>query len=408
MNVFFRNARGNLTVGASDINRERDEYQVSKGKNPMFWPHPVLTCRLQNTKTPDMVYVLDFLGKNFDFDHFILPFDAFIRMHHVSCVSSRPLLGMLPHWYHSSQLGLMACRDHVARQWFERTRPFFEEFFPQYEGPGQLTKLKDTAFKNKVETYIAFTEHILKASVQAVRNSRNYRLYFHHDPNPYGHEHTIGVTVHKGQVDLYSRIWISDAVYDLIIKSFHLENKKLTVGSETRRLVTMWIDRLLKHGQKHPYNAPELLGEHLAKHYNLSGNVTAEDCDPKVATWLIWNGIPEEEFNTFYSFCGRMLESMHLSACGVHQTFGNFPSPKAVIENLPLDEVLRRNIQNLPVGNKMGDLLGRQSERGGEALTDITIQELRRFVAIGSRATARAAAQAKNVEQSSKGKKRSE
>ncbi|KAF6830266.1 mynd finger [Colletotrichum plurivorum] len=417
MNVFFRNVKNDITVGASDISRENGQYQASKGKDAMFWPRPILLCRIKCSETTNILYVLDFLGANLGFEHYVVPFEAFAKKRLVSCVSTRSIQKLVPHWYPRSQLGLIACRDYVARSWLDATSAFFKKRFPHYKIPGVLAKLKHDVFQKYLVEYLNATNDMLQASTQAIRATGSYRLYLHHNPNPYGHEHMVGVTASKEEVELYKNIWVSDAAYDITIGRFSSANKTLSVGSETRRLVAMWIDRLVKYGQKHRYDAPKLLGQNLANHYNLSGTTSLEECREIEATYLIWSGIPKEELDSFYSIVERMRENLRLSdgTLPVQSTGEGFVTPEAMFNSfkqLPIDDVVRQKLRDISSNTKMSDLMGRAGVKGGEAMADLTIQEVRRFIQIGAVATTHSAAYfqdlQQNLQQSCKGKERSD
>ncbi|KAL0935930.1 mitochondrial 54S ribosomal uL10m domain-containing protein [Colletotrichum truncatum] len=307
MDVFIRNAGDWITSTSSDACRETDDLQVSKGKDPMFWPQPILSCRLKGSNPKRDVFVIDLACLRFGFEHLVLPFDVFVKTRHASCVGSRQLHDMAPHWSPRAQKGLITCRDLVAYRWGEYIKEYFAEHFPKYKIPGQLAKLKNDSFEKHAGEFMSMTSKALGEALAAIQGLGVHRQYLYHEPNPYAHEFTIGVTDDKEEVKLYENIWMTESEHSVIMGKISEQNKKLPVGSETRRLVGLWINRLMKHGLKHPFDAPRFLGPRLAKHYNIMGSFPWEECRAIETSWMQWNGITKEDVMRFYSICDRVM-----------------------------------------------------------------------------------------------------
>ncbi|EFQ36042.1 MYND finger [Colletotrichum graminicola M1.001] len=308
MEFFIRNATS-ISALASDTCREGLQIQIAKGKDPMFWPHPVLTCRLKGSSSrPGDVFVIDLLSEKFGFADVVLPFTAFIESRYVSCASSTIIQNMEPHWYPPYQKGLVTCRDTVSSAWADCINKYFANFCPNLKGPWQVACLKEDKWSEKARGIMAVSDIIFKDITDCIRQQDIYRQYLVHDPNPYSHEFSIGVTSSQEECDLYKNIWMKRSTYDIIIKDDLVEqHKKLPPGSEARRLTALWTDRLSKHGKRASFDSVALLGRRVAKHYGICTDHTADEYRELEKAWLLYSGIPEADIDMFYDRCVEMF-----------------------------------------------------------------------------------------------------
>ncbi|KAK1976873.1 MYND finger [Colletotrichum cereale] len=304
--VFIRNATS-ISSLASDTCREGLKIQLAKGKDPMFWPHPVLNCRLKGSN-PDDIFIVDLLGDKFGFSEIVLPFAAFIESRHASCVSSTFLKNMAPHWCPPGQKGLVTCRDTVSYTWVECIKNFLVKLGPNLKGVWQVARLKEDKWNEKAREIMTVSDGIFRDVTDRIRQQGIYRQYLVHDPNPYSHEFSIGVTNGQEECDLYKNIWMDGRTYDIIIKDDLVEqHKKLPPGSEALRLTALWVDRLAKHGQRAPFDSLALLGRRVAKHYCICAVHTADEYRQMETAWLLYSGIPEADIEMFYDKCESMF-----------------------------------------------------------------------------------------------------
>ncbi|KAK1999574.1 MYND finger [Colletotrichum falcatum] len=305
MEVFIRNATSISTL-ASDTCREGLQIQIAKGRDPMFWPHPVLSCRLKGSK-PDDVFVIDLLGDKFGFTDIVLPFTAFIESRHASCVSSTIMKNMDPHWYPPYQRGLLICRDTVAYGWAGCIKSYFAKHCPNLKGPWQVARLKEDKWSEKARDIMSVSDIIFKDVTDRIRGQGIYRQYLVQEPNPYSNEFIIGVTNSQEECDLYKNIWMDRATYDIIIKDdLGEKHKKLRPGSEALRLTALWYTRLVRHSQRAAFDSVALLGPRVAKHYCICTRHTAAEYRELETAWLLYSGIPEADIQMFYDKCEKM------------------------------------------------------------------------------------------------------
>ncbi|KAK2016731.1 MYND finger [Colletotrichum eremochloae] len=329
--VFIRNATS-ISALTSDTCREGLQIQIAKGKDPMFWPHPVLNCRLKGSK-PDDVFVIDLLGDKFGFAEVVLPFTAYIESRHVSCASSTVMKNMKPHWYPPAQKGIITCRDSVSHSWADCIMAYFSKSCPKLKGPWQVAHLKEDKWSEKARDIMGATDIIFKEITDGIRRQNIYRQYLVQDPNPYSHEFSIGVTNSQKECDVYKNIWMDRGTYDVIIKDDLLEqHKKLPPGSESLRLTALWIDRLVKYGQKAPFDSIALLGERLAKHYCICASHTGGEYRQMESAWLLHNGIPEASIDMFYE---KLFDNlMDIEPLVKTAVFGPTMTPEAAFDSL--------------------------------------------------------------------------
>ncbi|KAK2026025.1 MYND finger [Colletotrichum zoysiae] len=307
--VFIRNATS-ISALASDTCREGLQIQIAKGKDPMFWPHPVLSCRLKGSK-PDDVFIIDLLGDKFGFDDIVLPFTAFIKSRHVSCVSSTVINNMAPHWYPLEQKGLVTCRDTVADTWRDCIKTYFAKFCPKLKGPWQAARLKEDKWNEKARDIMTVSDIIFKDITDRIRRKGIHRQYLVRDPNPYSHEFSIGVTSSQEACDVFKNIWMDRTAYNVVIKDEIAEhNKKLPPGSEALRLTALWVGRLVKHGRRNAFDSIAVLGPRVAKHYCICVTHTQEEYHGMERAWLLYSGMREADVEMFYDKCGDMFRDI--------------------------------------------------------------------------------------------------
>ncbi|KZL85697.1 mynd finger [Colletotrichum incanum] len=329
--VFIRNAK-NISALASDTCREGLQIQITKGKDPMFWPHPVLNCRLKGSD-PDDIYIIDLLGDKFGFTDIVLPFASFIKSRHASCISSTVMKDMAPHWYPPSQMGLITCRDTVSFTWAECIKTYFAKYSPKLKGPWQVARLREHKWNEKARDIMTISDVIFKDITDRIRRQDIYRQYLVLDPNPYSHEFGIGVTSIQDECDLYKNIWMDRRTYDIIIKDDLVEqHKKLPSGSETLRLTALWTDRLTKHGQRAPFDSVKLLGRRAAKHFCICTSHSADEYREMETAWLMYSGIPAADIEVFYKQCERMFGDLMRTGPVSPELFRNLMLPEGAFE----------------------------------------------------------------------------
>ncbi|WYZ35229.1 hypothetical protein EsH8_I_001505 [Colletotrichum jinshuiense] len=329
--VFIRNAKS-IAVLSSDIYREGFRIQVAKGKDPMFWPHPVLNCRLKGSK-PDDIFIIDLLGEKFGFEERILPFDVFIKTRHASCVSSRVLRDMPPHWSPRGQEGLITCRDLVAFAWVKGMKEYFAKHLPRLQGLWQVAKLKEDKWNANARLVLALTNSIFEDNAKKIRDQDVHRLYLVHNPNPYSHEFAIGVTNDADECELYKNIWMDRRTYDVVVKNkLSEQNQILSPGSETLRLVALWVDRVKKYGQKHPFNSVKLLSPQMARHHNICATHTQEEYRAMEKAWLTHSGIAKEDIDRFYRKCDQIFGNLLQIGPVTPERFCNFMVPLSAFD----------------------------------------------------------------------------
>ncbi|OHF00827.1 MYND finger [Colletotrichum orchidophilum] len=304
MQMFVRNAN-TVTSFASDRCREGPIIHTSKGKDPMFWPHPVLNCRLKGS---DDLFIIDLLGAKFGFADVILPGEPWVKARLAYCVSSTVLKNMKPHWYPREQEGLISCRDEVAYLWKECIKTYISSKWPNIQGPFALSHLKEQLFRERTHSVMLYSDVIFKEATDRIRDEGIYRQFLVHDPNPYSHEFRIGVTDSQEECDLYKEIWMDRRAYDIIIKNkLSEQNQLLPPGSETLRLTALWVDRLRKYGEKNRFDSVKLLGPCIAKHYNIRAAHSSEE-DREVSTaWLMHHGISKSAADKFFEQCKAIV-----------------------------------------------------------------------------------------------------
>ncbi|KAK6227589.1 MYND finger protein [Colletotrichum tabaci] len=305
--VYVRNANS-ITSLAANMCREGLQLQIAKGKDPMFWPHPVLNCRLKGSN-PDDIYIIDLLGDKFGFKDIVLPFAAFIKSRHASCVSSTVLRGMPPHWFPAEQKGLVACRDTVSFTWAECIKTYFSIHHPTIKGAWQVPRLTEEKFHEKAAAVMAVSDRILQDITNRLREQDVFRQYLVIDPNPYSHEFGLGVTHNQEECDVYENIWMDRRTYDVIIKDeLVARHKTLRAGSETLRLAALWVDRLRKHSQRGaPFDSAKILGGRAAKHFGVGASHSAGEFRKMERAWLTHSGIAPAHIDIFYKQCDRVF-----------------------------------------------------------------------------------------------------
>ncbi|KAI8190050.1 hypothetical protein KHU50_011347 [Colletotrichum sp. SAR 10_65] len=343
MTVLSRNA-GWIASTAGDISRETNEFQTSKGKDPMFWPRPILSCHIRGVPTEEGVYVIDLLGSKVGHEHIVLPYDAYVKSRHVSCLSSVPLYPTerwVPHPYPVEQKGLIVTRDGISEALRSSIMRYFTQHWADMKGPGHLAKLKDEPYDVYLQHFLKLTDKILEDATAKSRAAGHCQRYLHHDPNPYSHEYTIGMTWREAEVSVYKNVWMKANAHKTIMGTISEQNKRLPAGSETRRLVLMWIDRLVKHRQKHPFDAADILGLKLSKHYNLAGDFGVEETRAIESSFLQWSGVPKREVERFFTFCEEMLGGNKLNGPITPELFRTLTSPNGAMDfmkNMTPDE----------------------------------------------------------------------
>ncbi|KAK2771998.1 mynd finger [Colletotrichum kahawae] len=343
MTVLTRNA-GWIASTAGDLSRETDEFHTSKGKDPMFWPRPILSCHIRGVSTEEGVYVIDLLGSKVGHEHLVLPYDAYVKSRHVSCLSSVPLYPTerwIPHRYPIEQKGLVVTRDSIAEALRSSIMKYFAQHWAEMKGPGHLAKLKKEPYDVYVKHLLALTNGILEDATAKSRAAGHCQQYLHHDPNPYSHEYTIGMTWREAENTLYKNIWMKADTHETIMGTISEQNKRLPAGSETRRLVRMWIDRLVKHRQNHPFDAADILGSKLSKYYNLFGDFGLEETRAIESSFLQWSGVPKREVERFFTFCEQMLGGKRMDGPIPLELLRTLASPGGALEflkNMTQDE----------------------------------------------------------------------
>ncbi|KAI8315753.1 hypothetical protein K4K59_000688 [Colletotrichum sp. SAR11_240] len=343
MTVLSRNAEW-IASTAGDISRETNEFQTSKGKDPMFWPRPILSCHIRGVSTEEGVYVIDLLGSKVGHDHIVLPYDAYVKSRHVSCLASVPLYPTerwAPHPYPVEQKGLVVTRDGIAEALRSSIMRYFAQHWADMKGPGHLAKLKNEPYDVYLRHFLTLTDKILDDATAKSRAAGHCQRYLHHDPNPYSHDYTIGMTWREAEVSLYKNVWMKANAHKTILGTISEQNKRLPAGSETRRLVLMWIDRLVKHRQKHPFDAADILGSKLSKHYNLAGDFGLEETRAIESSFLQWSGVPKREVERFFTFCEKMLGGNKLDGPITPELFRTLTSPNGAMnfmKNMTPDE----------------------------------------------------------------------
>ncbi|KAI8292416.1 hypothetical protein K4K60_005976 [Colletotrichum sp. SAR11_57] len=343
MTVLSRNAEW-IASTAGDISRETNEFQTSKGKDPMFWPRPILSCHIRGASTEEGVYVIDLLGSKVGHEHIVLPYDAYVKSRHVSCLSSVPLYPTkrwVPHPYPVEQKGLVVTRDGISEALRSSIMRYFAQHWADMKGPGHLAKLKDEPYEVYLQHFLKLIDKILEDATAKSRAAGHCQRYLHHDPNPYSHEYTIGMTWREAEVSVYKNVWMKANAHKTIMGTISEQNKRLPAGSETRRLVLMWIDRLVKHRQKHPFDAADILGSKLSKHYNLAGDFGLEETRAIESSFLQWSGVPKREVERFFTFCEKMLGGNKLDGPITPELFRTLTSPNGAMDfmkNMTPDE----------------------------------------------------------------------
>lgn len=343
MTVLSRNAEW-IASTAGDISRETNEFQTSKGKDPMFWPRPILSCHIRGVSTEEGVYVIDLLGSKVGHEHIVLPYDAYVKSRHVSCLSSVPLYPTerwVPHPYPVEQKGLIVTRDGISEALRSSIMRYFAQHWADMKGPGHLAKLKDEPYDVYLQHFLKLTDKILEDATAKSRAAGHCQRYLHHDPNPYSHEYTIGMTWREAEVSVYKNVWMKANAHKTIMDTISEQNKRLPAGSETRRLVLMWIDRLVKHRQKHQFDAADILGSKLSKHYNLAGDFGLEETRAVESSFLQWSGVPKREVERFFTFCEKMLGGNNLDGPITPELFRTLTSPNGAMDfmkNMTPDE----------------------------------------------------------------------
>ncbi|CAI0651512.1 unnamed protein product [Colletotrichum noveboracense] len=343
MTVLSRNAEW-IASTAGDISRETNEFQTSKGKDPMFWPRPILSCHIRGVSTEEGVYVIDLLGSKVGHEHIVLPYDAYVKARHVSCLSSVPLYPTerwVPHPYPVERKGLIVTRDGISEALRSSIMRYFAQHWADMKGPGHLARLKDEPYDVYLQHFLKLTDKILEDATAKSRAAGHCQRYLHHDPNPYSHEYTIGMTWREAEVSVYKNVWMKANAHKTIMGTISEQNKRLPAGSETRRLVLMWIDRLVKHRQKHSFDAADILGSKLAKHYNLAGDFGLEETRAIESSFLQWSGVPKREVERFFTFCEKMLGGNKLDGPITPELFRTLTSPNGAMDfmkNMTPDE----------------------------------------------------------------------
>ncbi|KAJ3948531.1 uncharacterized protein N0V96_002786 [Colletotrichum fioriniae] len=353
MQMFLRNANS-ITSLAADRCREGPAIHTSKGKDPMFWPHPVLNCRLKGS---DDLFIIDLLGAKFGFNEILLPGEVWVKSRYSSrldtipvvkmkltwkyyrlayCVGSTVLTNMTPHWFPREQQGLVSCRDEVAYTWRSCIKTYIAAKWPNVPGPFALSHLKEQLFRERTYMFMVHSDDILREATNRLREERLFRQYLVHDPNPYSHEFTIGVTNCQKECDVYEKIWMDRRVFDVIVKDeLSEQNQLLPAGSETIRLIALWVDRLIKHGQKVKFDSVGLLGPRMAKHYNICTTHSLDELREISMPWLLWHGISKDSSQKFFEQCkGIVTDYINSSAATPDQLLSKMTSSDGLAKYL--------------------------------------------------------------------------
>ncbi|KAI3558047.1 MYND finger [Colletotrichum abscissum] len=337
MQMFLRNANS-ITSLAADRCREGPAINTAKGKDPMFWPHPVLNCRLKGS---DDLFIIDLLGAKFGFNEILLPGEVWVKSRLAYCVGSTVVTDMTPHWFPREQQGLVSCRDEVAYTWRSCIKTYIAAKWPNVPGPFALSHLKEQLFRERTYMFMVHSDDIFREATTRLREERLFRQYLVHDPNPYSHEFAIGVTNCQKECDVYEKIWMDRRVFDVIVKGeLSEQNQLLPAGSETIRLVALWVDRLIKHGQKVKFDSVGLLGPRMAKHYNICTTHSLDELREISTPWLLWHGISKGSSQKFFEQCKGIVTDYINS---------NAATPNQLLSKMASSDGLAKYLQTLSV-----------------------------------------------------------
>ncbi|KAM0286459.1 hypothetical protein ACHAQH_000885 [Verticillium albo-atrum] len=308
MYVYVRNAGTVLHLG-TDYHKETDRIQATKGKNPMFWPHPVLYCKLKPTGYKDQgkEWIIDLHCAKYGWTEYVLPFDAFVKTRMASSFGARAFKEAPEHWCPWEEKGRRRARNNLGHYIHNAIIGFMNNT-AKLKVPFEITRVKDVSDWKRLSK--GFLEVFAKAAfegAQKIRQSGTHRQYLYYQHNSYGPEYGVGVTNNPLEVTFFNPIWLTREQF---AREFSVPETVLfadqTPGALTRYAVCRWIKRLkvrTEHYDKirltrpdiEPFDYYSLVGN-MTKYFDIGEGMTLEHNREIVETHFIREGtVPKAE-----------------------------------------------------------------------------------------------------------------
>ncbi|KAL2756476.1 hypothetical protein ACRALDRAFT_1081682 [Sodiomyces alcalophilus JCM 7366] len=266
LNVYVRNAESISFLG-DDLYREDNSVSTNKGKNPMFWPHQVLYCRLRDTGAE---FVIDLRSLIFGWRTTVLPFDVFSATR-LAAMAGRSVslfdesatdMVYVPYYYVAVHMarttvliaGLIAARDRLRTS--RRIHP--DNLAKLTSSLGGFLGMRDARWQAVAVDVADAAGETFESIADEVRETRKHRQYLWMPTNPYSHEYRVGVTNSDDQLELYTRVWMSRKGHRRDIGGIRsgpmkpknpLWNEMMPgprQGRDAREVSACWLNRLLR------------------------------------------------------------------------------------------------------------------------------------------------------------------
>ncbi|EEY15299.1 predicted protein [Verticillium alfalfae VaMs.102] len=308
MYVYARNAGTVLHLG-TDYHKENGNIQAAKGKNPMFWPHPVLFCKLKPTGYNDKgkEWIIDLHCAKYGWKEYVLPFDAYFRTRVASSFIARAFKEAPEHWCPWEEKGRRRARYNLGHYIHNAIIKFMHDT-AKLKVPFEMTRVKDVSeWKKLSKAFLDVFEKAALEGAQKIRQSATHRQFLYYQHNSYGPEYGVGVTNNKVEVSFFNPIWLTPEQWAEDFSELEMILfADQSPGALTRYGVCRWIKRVKARAEHHdkmclakpdvkPFDYEDLIGN-MTKYFDIGEGMTLEHTRAIVETHLIRDGtVPEAD-----------------------------------------------------------------------------------------------------------------
>ncbi|KAM0325727.1 hypothetical protein ACHAQA_007027 [Verticillium albo-atrum] len=288
MYVYVRNAGTMLHLG-SDWQKETDRITSTTGKNPMFWPHPVLYCKLKPTGPKDKCkeWIIDLHCAKYGWTEYVLPFDAFVKTRMASSQSATAFKQAPLHWCPWEEKGRRRARYHLGHYIHNAIIGFIENK-AKLKVPFEMTRVQCVKeWKALSKDYLDVFKTAAFEGAEKLRKSGTHRQFLCYQHNAYGAAYAVGVTNNLDEISFFKHVWSTPenyAKYQEEVEAAAADDKP--EGSATRSNLSRWIARLRHRAEQHAkimhmnpafqsFDYYDLLGN-MAKYFGIGGDLTLE------------------------------------------------------------------------------------------------------------------------------------
>ncbi|ROT36719.1 hypothetical protein SODALDRAFT_401604 [Sodiomyces alkalinus F11] len=226
LSVYVRNADSISFLG-NDLCRKTNTVLTYHGKNPMFWPHHVLYCRLRGTGAE---FVIDLRSLIFGWDIAVLPFNVFAATRLAGIAG--PSVSLFDHTavdkaviIPNYRIGIQKARANVmvyalTDAW--KHLKVSPDIHPRNRSKltnslGGFLAMRDARWQVVATKMAGVMGAAFEAAAELAREEGKFRQYLRVNTNPYGHVFSVGVTYSNDQVALCEPVWMGRKTYRAII-----------------------------------------------------------------------------------------------------------------------------------------------------------------------------------------------